>query len=204
MIRAAALTAILSAVVSLARAPAAPALAPRAIAIPAAIRTIVSSARRIDPPAREVNWTGRRGQGSCMHASLWHLFHFQGRPDLAAFWRRHHGDGETFGTLAAKLDVAKIDYALCERPDEKFLEWAARTRRGAVVSIAPAHAVAFCGLDRQNAFILDPNAPGHIQRLPRAEFFDAWKSQGGYALTPLAGPPLPPAPWFISFPEIKQ
>jgi hypothetical protein len=182
-----------------------PALAP---AIPAAktvirvapaVRRIVRNLHRIDIPDRwrRRNWIGDRGQGSCVHASLVHLLHWQGRHELADWWQKRYANGETADGLAAKLENAGVRFAETRSGDETFLEWALRTRRGtAVVVQNGAHMVNLVGLDRQMARILDSNAPERIQEIPRAEFLREWKTSGGWAVTPVGTPP-PPSPWHV-------
>src|SRR5579859_2018821 len=72
-----------------------------------AVRAIIGGLRQIDVPlaSRKKNWIGDRGQGSCVHAALAHLFHWQGRHDLAEWWAARHGNGETAEGLAAKLEA---------------------------------------------------------------------------------------------------
>jgi hypothetical protein len=164
-----------------------------------AVRRIVRTLRQIDiPPAwRRRNWTGDRGQGSCVHAALVHLWHWQGRHDLADWWATHYGNGETADGLALKLDEAGVRFAETRSGDDAFLEWAIRTRRGAAVVVQNgAHMVNLVGLDGQYAHILDSNFPDQIQRLPRAEFVRDWKQSGGWAVTPVGTPP-PPDPWVV-------
>ncbi|MBI3866819.1 MAG: hypothetical protein HY290_33485 [Planctomycetia bacterium] len=179
-------------------APAAPAVG-TVIHISAGVRRIIHRLRQLDIPLsyRRSNWIGRRGQGSCVHASMRHLFHWQGRHDLAEWWATNHSDGETAEGLAAKLDRAQVRYAETRNGDEAFLEWTIRTRRGAAVVVQNgAHMVNLVGLDRQYAHILDSNAPQRVQQRPRGEFLNDWKRSGGWAVTPL-GTPAPPDPWIV-------
>lgn len=169
------------------------------IRISAEVRRIIGRLRLIEIPLsyRRTNWIGRRGQGSCVHASLYHLFHWQGEHALAERWRRQHGDGETPDGLTQKLNSAQIRFAETRSGDESFLEWALRTRRGAAVVVQNgAHMVNLVGLDRQHAHILDSNSPHRIQHWPRNDFLRDWKRSGGWAVTPLGTPPAPD-PWLV-------
>ncbi len=189
-------TAAITAVPTLA--PVAPAGA-RMLRISPAVRRIVRNLRLIDIPSawRRKNWTGDRGQGSCVHAALVHLWHWQGRHDLADRWAARYGNGETADSLTAKLDAAGLKYAETRSGDDAFLEWAIRTRRGAAVVVQDgAHMVNLVGLDRQQAQILDSNFPDRIQHWPRDEFLRNWKQSGGWAVTPIETPP-PPDPWIV-------
>ena len=189
-------TAMLSAVPALA--PVAPAGA-RLLRVTPAVRRIVAGLRLLDLPLawRRKNWTGNRGQGSCVHAALVHLWHWQGRHDLAERWAASHGNGETADSVTAKLDAAGLKFAETRAGDEAFLEWAIRTRRGAAVVVQKgAHMVNLVGLDRQEVQILDSNFPERIQHWPRDDFLRDWKQSGGWAITPLETPP-PPDPWIV-------
>lgn len=164
-----------------------------------AVRAIIGGLRQIDIPAawRKTNWIGNRGQGSCVHAALVHLFYWQGRRDLGDWWAAHHGNGETAEGLAAKLEAAGVRFAETRSGDEAFLEWAIRTRRGAAVVVQNgAHMVNLVGLDRQTAQILDSNSPARIEHWPRERFVRDWKHSGGWAVTPVGTPP-PPDPWEV-------
>lgn len=163
------------------------------------VREIVGRLHRVDLPARRrnSNWTGRRGEGSCVHASLVHLLHWQGRHDLAELWLRRFADGETAAGLAGKLDAAGIPYAETRQGDETFLDWALRTRRGVNVVVQNgAHMVTLAALDRDSAWVLDSNRPDRLQQLARSAFLADWKRSGGWAVTPVGTPP-PPAPWLV-------
>lgn len=188
--------------------PALPALAPAAPALPIAaavlkvtpqVRRIIRDLRLIDIPRewRGRNWTGRRGQGSCVHASLVHLLHWQGRHELAGWWKARFGDGEDAEGLARKLQSAGLAWAETRVGDERFLEWAIRTRRGAAVVVHNgSHMVNLVGLDRTHAQILDSNSPHRVQAVARETFLRDWKQSGGWAVT-VVGPPPPPDPWIV-------
>lgn len=166
-----------------------------------AVRRIIHRLKLLDiPPVwRRKNWTGSRGQGSCVHAAFVHLLHWQGRHATAEWWASRYGDGETPAGLAAKLDAAGLRYAETRSGDESFLNWAVRTRRGAAVVVQNgAHMVNLVGLDAEAAHILDSNSPEHIQDWPREQFLRDWKQSGGWAVTPLVGPPQPPDPWIVT------
>lgn len=170
--------------------PAVPGVVPPVIR-PGAVRVIHTLA---DIPLewRKQNWLGRRGQGSCVHAAMRHLLHWQGQHDLAEFWARNFGDGEHFAGLAAKLDAAGVVWAGTETADENFLNWAVRTRRGAgVVVNQGSHMVNLVGLDQASAYILDSNEPDHIQQWDRDYFLQDWRRSGGWAVTPVYTPPSP-------------
>lgn len=192
----------------LASVPAGPAVLPAAVfRITPAVQRVLAKLRLIEIPRgrRHKNWTGRLGQGSCVHAALVHLLHWQGQHTTAEWWAQRHGDGETPGGLAQKLDAAGLRYAETRSGDESFLEWVIRTRRGAAVVVQNgAHMVNLVGLDRQTAHVLDSNAPDTIQHWDRETFLREWKQSGGWAVTPLVGPPSPPEPWIVKLTRFPQ
>lgn len=167
--------------------------------VPPAVRRIISMLRQIDIPVerRRKNWIGDRGQGSCVHAAMVHLFHWQGRHDLARWWTAQYANGETAEGLAGKLDRSGVPFAETRSGDDAFLEWTMRTRRGAAVVVQNgAHMVTLVGLDRVHAHILDSNAPQRIERRPRDDFLRDWRQSGGWAVTPV-GTPAAPSPWVV-------
>src|SRR5258708_2811069 len=89
-----------------------------------AVRAIIGGLRQINVPLawRKKNWIGDRGQGSCVHAALVHLFHWQGRHDLGDWWAAHNANGETAQGLAVKLEAAGVRFAETRSGDEAFLE----------------------------------------------------------------------------------
>ena len=170
---------------------------PAVLEVPLAIRNLMKTVRLIDLPKawRRRNWVGNKNQGSCVHASLAHLLHWQGQHELAEWWRANNANGETAEGLAQKLEAAKVQFAEVRNGDVSFLDWAIRTRRGANVVVQDgAHMVTLAGLDKATAWILDSNHPDRLQEMPRAEFLSEWKKSGGWAVT-VVGPPPPPSPW---------
>ncbi|MFN6104879.1 MAG: hypothetical protein ACK5EA_10575 [Planctomycetaceae bacterium] len=182
-----------------------PALAPPTLSLgtiirltPSVVRLLVRL-RQLDLPERfrQANWLGPRRQGSCVHASIVHLLHGQGRHDLATWWREQHADGETPDSVARQLEAAGLRYAETRTGEVRFLEWALRTRRGAAVVVQEGrHMVTLVGLDARSAHILDSNAPQEIQHWPRRQFLAEWQSSGGWALT-ILGVPSAPQPWLV-------
>lgn len=146
---------------------------------------------------REENWLGRMGEGSCVHATITMMFRWQGRFDLADFWRANHGDGEYSTALAAKLDSAGVRYAMTDREDDiAFLEWACATRRGCGVAVHNrAHMVLLVYMDEENVAILDNNFIGSFKWMPRATFLADWKSSGSWGIVPIMGSLPPPLPF---------
>jgi hypothetical protein len=175
------------------------AVTPRLIRIPPAVRRIIRDVRLLNIPTayRRKNWTGSRGQGSCVHAAFINLLQWQGEHKLADWWATHHANGETAESMAAKLEQSGLHFAETRSGDESFLEWAIRTRRGAGVVVQDgAHMVNLVGLTRSTAEILDSNHPDRIQHRPRDDFLNEWKESGGWAIS-FVGTPLPPDPWII-------
>lgn len=151
---------------------------------------------------RQGNWLrrGTRADGSCCHASLISLLRWQGQARIADRWRRTHSGGEFTWTMKADLDEAGIPYAWCENGDERFLEWAIATRRGACVQYTNSprsrcyHMVNVVHLTSKWVGILDNNDVRKFKWMGRDQFMRNWKSSNGWAFTPVFSPaaPLPP------------
>lgn len=169
-----------------------------------ALRALVDRLRVIDPQPRTRNWINPQRQGSCAHASLYHLLHWQGQHELAEWWKRNHAGGENPIGLAAGLTAARIPFAETRSGDVAFLEWAIRTRRGANVTVDQgSHMVTLVGLDQTTAHILDSNQPDRIQPLPRETFLAEWRAANGWGITPVFTP-TPPSPWLVDLSKPLQ
>lgn len=151
---------------------------------------------------RQGNWLrpGTRDDGSCCHAALISLLRWQGQDRLADQWRRSHSGGEVTVTMAKAMDEAGIPYAWCQNGDERFLEWAVRTRRGACIQYRDSpdsrcfHMVNVVHLTKKYVGILDNNDVRRFRWMDRASFMRNWKTSMGWAFTPVFSPaaPLPP------------
>jgi hypothetical protein len=191
---AASLAAILIALLGLAAtsspAPVDPLDLPAFVDTPAAFRT--GPTMELPRQLREQNWGG----GSCVHASTVMLLRWQKLFDVADKWRRTYSGGEYSSRLIQRMEAAGLRYSYTLDGDEKFLEWAIQTRRGAGIFYKPNHAICLVGLDQNYAYLLDNNAIDYPERfkryemVPRAEFMRRWKHEfGGFAWTPVYYPP---------------
>jgi len=159
-----------------------------------------NNAVRMERPAvnvplmlRQSNWLGNRREGSCVHAAMISLFRWQGRPVTADYWRRAYGNGESSGSMAAKLDCEGIRYAQVTNGDVAFLTWACQTRRGcAIVIRGGAHMVVLVHFDAKSAALLDNNRVDKFIWLSRETLVEEWRASGGWAITPVYTPAAPP------------
>ena len=143
---------------------------------------------------RQENWTGSADQGSCVYATMVSLLRWQGRYKTADDIRRTCGNGANDVTLAQVLDEKGVRFAYTSNGDVKFLEWSIRTRRGAGVSYPgrkQGHFIALIHLDAQNAVVLDNNDVDQYKVIPREEFLQKWRAQGGWAFAVIYTPPSP-------------
>ena len=141
---------------------------------------------------RQQNWRGPSGQGSCVHASWIMLLRWQGQHAYADYWRKKYGDGEYYDRMASRLDAEGIKWAgTVGKTDVAFLEWAHRTRRGAIVTWSPRHVVCIVHFDDKWAGILDNNQIDRIKWIPRDQFVREWSNRGSWAMTPIYTPPPP-------------
>lgn len=147
---------------------------------------------KVDLPSsyRTHNWTSYNNEGSCVHASMYMLFHWQGQHEIAEWWKANHSGGASYHTLNQDFDNAGIDYAQTTSGDVEFLEKAIKTNRGAgVVVQGGAHMVILCHLDEKWAGILDNNDPNNIKWRSRESFIREWKNSYGWAVVPIVSNP---------------
>lgn len=150
---------------------------------------------------RQENWPDSNNEGSCVHATIVNLFRWQGRPNMANYWRHTYEGPEAADwewdpddNLADKLTREGVRFAYTTKGDVGFLEWACNTRRGCGVTVMGGlHMVALVHFDEEWAGILDSNDPSEIIWVPRASFVSEWQNSNGWAVTPVytPAPPLP-------------
>lgn len=137
--------------------------------------------------------------GSCVHAAMVSVLRWQNLPQVAEWWRRNYGGGETLGGLVAKAEAYPLDYAYTGGGDESLLQWCSDTRRGAVIFYGYRHSIAFCGFvtdrgGKEWAVLMDNNSPSTYDWVERQAFVSEWRGYGGVAFTPVYTP-APPKPW---------
>lgn len=140
---------------------------------------------------RQQNWV-RYGSGSCVIASMVSCLNWQGQYELADRMKANYGGGQHWESMVAALEAEGVVWAgTVGQGDVAFLEWAHRTRRGAIVTWSPRHVVTIVHFDDTWAGILDNNATDRIKWIPRNEFVNEWKARGSWAMTPIYTPPPP-------------
>lgn len=147
--------------------------------------------------ARQKNWVSREGEGSCVHASLSSMLHWQNQFQLAKWWRSQYSGGEWSDQLRRRLESAKIPFAYTERANLQLLDDAHASRRGALLWWKPSHCCTFVGWSKGNdgrvfAVILDNNKTDSFEMVERSQFHKLWAGYGGFALMTLFDPPSPP------------
>lgn len=163
----------------------------------------------VNPPLaiRQKNWLGGPGarEGSCAHASLISMLHWQNQFQLAQRWKATYGGGEYASRMRQRLDGFGVKYAYTENANLALLDYAHETRRGALLWWKTAHCCTFVGWVEVNgqtyAAILDNNSVEHYELTERSEFHRRWASYGGFALCVLGDPPSPPP--FRSYERIR-
>lgn len=158
--------------------------------------------------ARQKNWESKDREGSCVHASLSSMLHWQNQFALAAWWRSQYSGGEWSDQLRRRLEAAKIPFAYTEKANMQLLDDAHRTRRGALLWWKPNHCCTFVGWSKGQdgkvyAAILDNNATQRFEYIERSQFHKAWAGFGGFALMTLFDPPSPPI-WQSYKPVLEQ
>lgn len=153
----------------------------------------------------EKNWPDANGSGSCVHASTLFIMRWQGKYELADWWRRTHAGGETSQSILDAYRSNGLRYDCTTNGDPEFLVKATKNRRGAIVWWKPRHCCAFVGISvidgREYAIISDNNRPGTFEKTPLAEFIYQWRGYGGFACTLLLDAPHSPIPWPSSISE---
>lgn len=162
---------------------------------------------------RTKNWTSQTrakfGQGSCVHASTYHVMKWQGEEEMAEKWKKKYSGGETSVSITRYLKAEGIPYVstLNEQTyecsgDPAFLQWVSDTRRAAVIWWKPSHACNFVGFVEINgimhAAVLDNNYPNQIEYYEARKFIKDWREKyGGFAFTITSpnSPPTAPLPW---------
>lgn len=142
---------------------------------------------------RQSNWEGSRGQGSCVHAAWVTLLRWQNKYEFADYWRNKYGNGEYSKRFLNRLDAEGVHYAhTYNQCNIKFLEWAMRTRRGAIVNVGwKPHVVCLVYLDNETIGILDNNNIDEIIYYNRKEFLNFWCNNMSWATTPMYAPAAP-------------
>lgn len=158
---------------------------------------------------RKSNWLGgpSRNEGSCVHASLSSMLHWQNQFELAQSWRSRYGGGEYRNRLRQRLDEAGIKYTFTEQSNLGLLDFAHSTRRGALLWWKPSHCCTFCGWVHAAdsaityAVILDNNNVSRYELVEKSQFHRLWAGYGGFALTTLFDPasPMP----YLSYERIQ-
>ena len=163
----------------------------------------------VNPPLslRQKNWLSPQNEGSCVHASLSTMLHWQNKLDLAKAWRSKYSGGEWTDQLRRRLDASQIPYAFTERANLQLLDDAHNARRGALLWWKPSHCCNFVGWAKGTdgkvyACLLDNNQTDRYEFVERSQFHKAWAGYGGFALTTLYDPPSPPV--FQSYKAVED
>lgn len=156
---------------------------------------------------RQTNWRGKLGQGSCVHASSMYVMRWNGQYELADWWRKTYGDGETGSGIMRKLTAAKVPFYATAKGDPAVLEYATKTRRAAIIWFFDSHCVTFCGFakdadGKEYAYICDNNRVNQFIKIEKQSFIRRWQTQyDGFACCFL-GVPLPP-PLYPALVEVE-
>lgn len=161
-----------------------------------ALPAVAPESPPVNPPVgmRQKNWVSSTGSGSCVIASSVTHFGWQGREDVGKYFRASYAGGQTATSIKTKWKAANIPFLCTESGDPQFLDWASKTRRGAIIWYFPNHCVTFCGYSVidgiEHAMICDNNRTLQYIRIPKQQFIREWRGYGGFACTAL----LTPAP----------
>jgi hypothetical protein len=136
----------------------------------------------------------RNRSGSCGHASTTSALRWLQQHAKASEWWSTYRNGENFGRHLSRLRAQGIKYVATDDGDERILEYAAWSRRGAVVYHPPVHITNYMGRVGNTVYILDNNHVNRWDTYDYADWVRRWKRNGGCAFVILDGQPPPPIP----------
>jgi hypothetical protein len=136
----------------------------------------------------------RNSSGSCGHASSVSALRWLQQFEKADKWWATYRNGENFGRHLSRLRAQGIKYVATDDGDERILEYAAWSRRGAVVYHPPIHITNYMGRVGDTVYILDNNHVNRWDTYDYADWVRRWKRNGGCAFVILDGEVPPPAP----------
>lgn len=139
-------------------------------------------------------WRIRNRNGSCGHCSTaMHLRWLQLFDQGDQWWSNYRG-GEYFQRHLGRLRRAGVKFIYTEDGDPAIIDYAIRTRRGAIVYDMPRHIRNMQGGQAGNVYVLDNNAISRLQPIERRRWERRWKQVSGIAIVVLSGSPPPPVP----------
>lgn len=160
---------------------------------PKALGTVLPDPPRVNLAAawRCQNWTDRKGDGSCVHASTVMALHYAGYHNTARTWRATHAGACDAERLENGLNAAGVPFQRTYTGDVSFLDRALAAGRPCVIWWEGAtHCVLLVHLDSKRAAICDPNCAHHQHWLTREQFIREWHHpKARYAMTVLSAPP---------------
>jgi hypothetical protein len=132
--------------------------------------------------------------GSCVHASLETVLHWQGQHELAQWWRANYAGGEYTERLHSRLEAAGVRFAFTTSRHAdgwEFLRKCCALRLACAVNLPAGHMQTLVGMDERAMYVIDNNGRGQIDVWPRQRFAQAWT---GWAVT-VVGQAPPPEPF---------
>jgi len=133
--------------------------------------------------------------GSCVHASLETILHWQGQHELARWWRANYAGGEYPDRFHSRLESAGVRFAFTTHRGVEgweFLRKCCVLRLACAVNLPQGHMQTLVGMDERSMYLIDNNGPGQIEAWPRERFAHLWT---GWAVT-VVGQAPPPEPFF--------
>lgn len=139
-------------------------------------------------------WRIRNRGGSCGHCSTaMHLRWLQLFDEGDRWWNTYRG-GEHFERHLGRLRRAGVKFIYTDSGDVRLIDYAIRSRRGAIVYDAPLHIRNFQGQRGNSVLILDNNLISRMQPIERNRWIRQWQRISGIAIVILSGSPPPPVP----------
>ena len=132
--------------------------------------------------------------GSCGHCSTAMQLNWLQEFGKAKQWMGRYRYGERWHRHLERLRNEGIKYVATSDGDARILDYAIRSRRGAVVYWPQWHIVNFQGQVGSDIIILDNNRIRRMERHERNQWVQRWRRVSGCAFVILSGSPPPPVP----------
>jgi hypothetical protein len=109
------------------------------------------------------------------------------------WWNTYRG-GETFRRHVSRLRQAGVKFIYTDDGDTRLIDYAIKSRRGAIVYDVPSHIRNMQGGNESTVYILDNNRISEMQPRERRRWERRWQQVSGIAIVVVSSSPPPPVP----------
>ena len=162
----------------------------------AAVLTLTPCASSLQAQVLDLapEWRIRNRGGSCGHCSTaMHLRWLQQFDKADRWWSTYRG-GEHFQRHLARLRRAGVKFIYTDSGDTRIIDYAIRSRRGAIIYDVPFHIRNLQGERNGSVLVLDNNLISRLQPIERRRWERRWQQVSGIAIVIISGSPPPPVP----------